>query len=169
MTTPKIIPFLNGPFSQWHISNFTIDGIKYCCCEQYMMAQKAKLFEDDITYKRIMMTNNPAEHKALGKLVKGFNDKTWKKYRYFIVYNGNYAKFSQNEELQKKLLATENNILCEANPKDAIWGVALKIHDPKIKDPKCWKGLNLLGQALMEVRDKLKKEKPLLAKPIKKT
>ena len=153
----KIIPFLNGPYSQWFKKSFTVDNIQYNCCEQYMMAEKARLFDDQATLKKILATNSPAEQKKFGREVKCFSEKIWKKHRYEIVYKGNLAKFSQNDDIKQKLLATGDAILCEANPKDSIWGVALKAHDPKIKNPKLWKGLNLLGQALMQVRDALKK------------
>lgn len=151
----KIIPFLKGPYSQWFMKKFTVDGVEYCCCEQYMMAEKARLFNDEDSCKKIMNTNLPSEHKRLGRAVKGFSEKIWKKHRYNIVYKANLAKFSQNEDLKQKLLNTNDAILCEANPHDSIWGVALKAHDPKIQDPKNWKGLNLLGEALMQVRSEL--------------
>lgn len=151
----KIIPFLNGPFSQWFKKSFTVDDVQYNCCEQYMMAEKARLFDDQDALKKILDTNSPAEQKKLGRGVKGFDDKTWKKNRYQIVLKGNRAKFSQNEDIKKRLLDTGVNIICEANPKDKIWGIGLKEHDPKVQDPKSWKGLNLLGEALMEVRKEL--------------
>jgi len=154
----KIIPFLSGPFSQWFKKQFTVDNIQYGCCEQYMMAEKARLFDDQVALKKILATNSPGEQKKLGREVKGFSEKIWKKNRYEIVYKGNLAKFSQNDDIKKKLLDTGDAILCEANPKDRIWGIALKAHDPRVKDPKQWKGLNLLGEALMQVRLELSEE-----------
>jgi len=151
----KVIPFYNGPFSQWHMKQMTIDGVDYNCCEQYMMAEKARLFDDDDTLAKILAAKTPREQKALGRKVKGFTDKTWKKHRLEIVTKANRAKFTQNEDLKKKLLDTGDAILCEASPKDRIWGIGLKKHDPKAKDKKQWKGLNLLGEALMAVRDEL--------------
>lgn len=151
----KIIPFLRGPFSQWHPSEFKLKGVTYNCCEQYMMAQKALLFGDVEMYNQIIKTKSPARQKALGRKVKGFDIKIWKKHRYNIVLEGNRAKFSQKPHMRDKLLATGDAILCETNPRDAIWGIALKSHDPRVQDPTKWKGLNLLGTALMEVREEL--------------
>ena len=155
----KVTPFYNGPFSQWHMKQMTIDNITYNCCEQYMMAEKARLFEDDVTLKKILGAKTPKEQKALGRAVKGFNEKTWKKNRYRIVVEATRAKFTQHEDMKKKLLDTGDAILCEASPIDRIWGIGLKKHDPKAKDPKLWKGLNLLGDALMEVRKELSANK----------
>ncbi len=156
MDNIKVIPFITGIYSQWHISTFVIDGIAYNCCEQYMMAQKALLFDDKISYKKIMATCSPKEQKALGRSVKGFNMKKWTKNRYRIVLEGNMAKFSQNIDLKTKLLATGDNIICEANKNDSIWGVGLSVYDSRVHDPNNWNGLNLLGEALMDVRLKLK-------------
>jgi ribA/ribD-fused uncharacterized protein len=155
--TVKIIPFLNGPFSQWHKKKFTVNEIEYNCCEQYMMAGKARLFKDDESLQKILNSVEPREQKKLGRKVKNFNENAWKKDRYDIVLTCNMAKFSQNDKLLKKLLDTNDAILCEANPKDKIWGIGLKATDPKVNDPKSWKGTNLLGEVLMEVRDELSK------------
>jgi ribA/ribD-fused uncharacterized protein len=71
------------------------------------------------------------------------------------VYAGNWAKFIQNNGLRKKLLATKNSTLVEANPKDIIWGVGLSENDPNIANPNCWRGQNLLGEILMQVRTEI--------------
>lgn len=152
----KIVAFYNGPFSQWYPSIFIINNVTYGCCEQYMMAEKAKLFGDVNAYKLIMKTNSPREQKRLGRLVCNFNEKVWKKNRYNIVLNGNRGKFSQNEGLRNKLLATGNATIVEASPTDTIWGVGLRSSDPRIKDSSKWRGLNLLGVALMQVRDEFR-------------
>jgi ribA/ribD-fused uncharacterized protein len=154
----KIIPFLRGAFSQWHKSNFTIDNVTYNCAEQYMMAEKAKLFKDDDIYKQILAASNPGTQKALGRKVKNFDNKIWTQHRYDIVLKGNIAKFSQNSKIKKKLMDTKDAILCETNPKDKIWGIGLKTSDPKVQDQSKWKGTNLLGKVLMEVRKKLNEE-----------
>jgi ribA/ribD-fused uncharacterized protein len=145
-----------GCFSQWQKSYFEADGYKYSCAEQYMMGQKALIFNDKESFEKILMENNPKIIKALGRQVKYFNAKEWDKIKYKIVLDGNFYKFSQNQEMLKILQSTGNKILVEASPYDKIWGIGVDENNEKIYNPNYWKGENLLGFALMEVRDVLK-------------
>ena len=70
---------------------------------------------------------------------------------------GNWHKFSQNRELREFLLSTGDSVLVEASPYDAIWGIRLAASSPEAQDPMKWRGQNLLGFALMEVRDELRR------------
>lgn len=146
----------NEEFSNWYPCDFTIEGIEYFCVEQYMMAKKAMLFGDITVYQEIMKSLDPGECKNLGKLVKGFDPIVWDKCKYEIVYNANYAKFHQNDELMKKLIATGSAVMAEASPLDKIWGIGMSAYDPKAKHPDMWNGENLLGSILMEIRDQVK-------------
>ncbi|MFW6273165.1 MAG: NADAR family protein [bacterium] len=146
-------------FSQWAYSPFMDqEGIVYCTAEQYMMSQKALLFKDLDTYSKIMGTKSPREQKRLGRLVTGFNKTIWDSYSLMIVYDGNVFKFSQNEELREKLLATGDSILVEASPYDAEWGIKLKKEDPRSLSISTWQGKNKLGFVLTKVRDVIKME-----------
>lgn len=142
--------------SQWFERVFEYQKIKYPTAEHWMMAEKAKLFGDDKSFEKIVNCNTPKEAKAIGRKVKGFNDSTWIPKRENIVKNGNYLKFKQNEDLWNYLDRTEDKILVEASPYDKIWGIGMKYGEQGIENPNNWKGLNLLGYALMEVRDKLR-------------
>jgi len=149
--------FWGGIYSQWALYNFTDDcGITYNCAEQYMMAQKAKVFNDMNTYSLIMNTFDPKKQKSFGRHVKNFSDMEWDKHKLKIVHDANYFKFSQHPELKKLLLSTEDKILVEASPYDKIWGIGLREGNPDCNDPKLWKGLNLLGFAITQVREELK-------------
>lgn len=139
--------------------DFVVDGITYNCCEQYMMAQKAMLFGDMISHREIMDAEHPRDHQKLGRMIKGFNQELWDESKYSIVYTGNYNKFSQSEDDWKLLDATGNTMLVEASPIDKVWGVGLASTDPLIQDEKNWKGQNLLGKVLTEVRDNIRKER----------
>lgn len=152
--------FWHGPFSQWHPSIFCVDGIRYYCAEQYMMAQKAVIFNDYQTLSKIMSTRNPKEQKALGRKVTGFDSDIWEHICQDIVYRGNLAKFSQNDSLRVELLKTVGTALVEASPYDKVWGIGLGPEDPLRLDPSNWKGTNYLGLCLMRVREALFKESP---------
>lgn len=142
--------------SQWYNCSFIVDDVKYSTAEQYMMSQKAMLFKDVETYNKIMQSNHPKEYKQLGRQVKNFNEAVWESSRYDIVLKGNLAKFSQNEPLKEYLLSTNYRVLVEASPYDTIWGIGCNRYSNGVTNPNTWKGLNLLGFALMEVRDTIR-------------
>jgi ribA/ribD-fused uncharacterized protein len=142
-------------FSQWFPANFVVDGVNYNCAEQYMMAEKAKLFGDEDVRLQILTETDQMSIKKLGRQVKGYVDEVWLEHRYDVVIRGNMAKFSQNEELKTFLQSTNQKILVEASPKDTIWGIGMDEFNKDVTNPIKWKGTNLLGFALMEVRDRL--------------
>ncbi|MDC9596511.1 NADAR family protein [Xenorhabdus anantnagensis] len=142
--------------SQWYLAQFTIDDIKYVSTEHYMMAEKARLFNDPEALKKIIHAKTPEAAKAYGREIRGFNQSIWDEHRLKIVIEGNSAKFSQNKSLAEFLLNTGDKILVEASPVDRIWGIGLAENSININNPLTWDGLNLLGFALMAVRDKLK-------------
>ncbi|WP_050465742.1 NADAR family protein [Herbaspirillum autotrophicum] len=145
-------------FSQWFESAFIVDDIRYRTAEHYMMAEKARLFEDSSAWQRILDATKPAAVKAIGREIQGFDEPLWLAHRWSIVVAGNYQKFSQDQHLREFLLSTGEQILVEASPVDNIWGVGLAADDPAIAHPDTWKGLNLLGFALMEVRQRLREQ-----------
>ncbi|MEM9678896.1 MAG: NADAR family protein [Bacteroidota bacterium] len=142
-------------FSQWWPSDFSINMVKYKTAEHYMMAEKAKLFHDEDVLKEILLSDHPHDAKKLGRKVKNFDDLLWNQHKYDFVKQGNYNKFSQNEDLKQFLLSTKNRIIVEASPRDRIWGIGMSESNEKAQNPNLWRGENLLGFALMEVRDML--------------
>lgn len=146
-----------GSFSQWFMSDFQIDGHSFCCMEQYMMAQKAILFKDTNTLRKILTSYDPRSIKAYGREVKNFDPVKWGENKSRIVFEGNMAKFRQNQTLMEKLLSTGDKILVEASPYDKIWGIGMRASEASKADPAQWRGEDLLGFALMQVRDELKK------------
>ncbi|KAL5020937.1 hypothetical protein ScPMuIL_000092 [Solemya velum] len=141
-----------SPFSQWHPCSFTVAGFTYNCAEQYMMHQKAILFGDEEMAKRIMASDSPKTQKAYGRKVSNFNVGVWNNRCVDIVKDGNLAKFSQNEELREIMVRTHPRTLVEAAPRDTVWGIGLGKTNPKAWDRKTWRGKNLLGFALTDVR-----------------
>lgn len=154
----KFTFFWSGPFSQWHPSFFKIGGITYNCAEQYMMAEKARLFRDGKNLVKIMSTSNPKDQKRYGRQVQNFNEIKWNSVARNIVYRGNYAKFTQNPELKKKLIETAGTTLVEASPYDTIWGIGLAKEDPRTKNRSEWLGTNWLGKTLTKLRNDIIKE-----------
>jgi ribA/ribD-fused uncharacterized protein len=149
-----------GCLSQWWPSRFTVDGMEYASAEHWMMAGKARLFGDAETLERIPGAATPAEAKRLGRLVRGFDEATWTERRRELVVAGNVAKFGQDPALRAYLLGTGSRVLVEASPADRVWGIGLAADDERAADPASWRGLNLLGFALMEARARLAAAEP---------
>lgn len=144
-----------GFLSNWTLSNFVVSGIEFSSLEQYMMYQKAVVFKDEEIASQILKTSDVAEIKRLGRAVRNYDDHVWNGVRQIVVYEGLTAKFSQNEDLKGLLKETGDAILAECAVKDRIWGIGLSTTDPDRLDRSKWQGQNLLGYALMAVRNKL--------------
>lgn len=147
---------INGYLSNWYLADFSVDGIQYSSMEQYMMYQKALLFQDMEIAKQILNTSNVGKIKALGRSVKNYEDIIWNGMRQIIVYQGLLQKFQQNTELKEKLLVTQEHLLAECAVQDKIWGIGLSMKDERRLHLDKWQGQNLLGFSLMCVRSALK-------------
>jgi len=142
-------------FSQWYDAGFEHDGVRYATAEHYMMAGKARLFGDEEILAKVLACHTPDKVKALGRRIRGFDDARWARARYAVVVQGNLAKFTQNAALGAFLRSTGDQVLVEASPVDTVWGIGLAQDHADACNPARWKGLNLLGFALMEVRARL--------------
>ncbi|WP_175411248.1 NADAR family protein [Streptomyces sp. TRM64462] len=155
--------------SQWWPSPFTVDGVRYATAEHWMMAAKARLFGDAEAERKAVEASNPALAKKAGRLVRGFDEAVWERERFGIVVAGSVHKFGQDARLRDYLLGTGERsemgvpparrawgrVLVEASPVDRIWGIGLATDDERAWNPRRWRGLNLLGFALMEAREQL--------------
>ncbi|CAE6511198.1 unnamed protein product [Rhizoctonia solani] len=147
----------HGYLSQWQASPFTDGTHSYENAEQYMMHRKGVLFAPDSPVtSAILETTNPRDIKALGRMIPNFDETVWKRERLNIVTEGSRLKFRQSEALKAQLLATEDKELVEASPFDRIWGVGFGAKQAPMKRDK-W-GENLLGKALMVIRQELQEE-----------
>ncbi|MFI6792247.1 NADAR family protein [Nonomuraea sp. NPDC050383] len=144
-----------GCLSQWWPAAFTSGGHTFATAEHYMMAHKAWLFGDDETAEAILAASHPGEVKKLGRTVRSFDEERWNAHRFDIVVRGNLAKFGQDAELGRFLAGTAGRVLVEAAPNDRVWGIGLTASDERAARPSAWQGTNLLGFALMAVRDTL--------------
>jgi ribA/ribD-fused uncharacterized protein len=145
-------------FSQWSRSHFNVKSVPYTCAEQFMMHQKALLFDDEATAEKILRAKHPREQKKLGREVSPFDKHRWDKVAREIVYQGSHAKFTQNQEMLEQLLGTQGTTLVEASPLDRIWGIGLAEDNPLALDRSTWNGTNWLGEVLTKLRDDLLQE-----------
>jgi ribA/ribD-fused uncharacterized protein len=80
---------------------------------------------------------------------------------YKVVVKATYLKFTVStkaQHIQPLLLGTGNREIVETSGSDKIWGCGLSIAKAKAFQGDKWPGRNLLGRALMEVRERIKKE-----------
>lgn len=147
-------------FSQWFEAPFTLNGIHYATAEHYMMAEKARLFDDDATLAKILAAPTPAHAKKLGREVAGFDNARWEARGFDAVVEGNVAKFTQNPAMGEFLRTNGHRVLVEASPVDRVWGIGLAGDDPRALQPAQWQGTNLLGFALMRVREVIREARP---------
>ncbi|MYQ46749.1 DUF1768 domain-containing protein [Streptomyces sp. SID4985] len=144
-----------GCLSQWWPAPFTVDGVEYATAEHWMMAAKARLFEDAEAERQVLASAHPAQAKKAGRLVRGFDEAIWARERFGIVVEGSVHKFAAHDELRAFLLGTGERVLVEASPVDRVWGIGLAADDERVGDPERWRGPNLLGFALMAARERL--------------
>ncbi|MDX3456057.1 NADAR family protein [Streptomyces sp. ME02-8801-2C] len=142
--------------SQWWPAAFSVAGVEYATAEHWMMAAKARLFEDAEAERRAISAPNPALAKKAGRLVRGFDEAVWERERFAIVVEGSVHKFAAHPALREFLLGTGGRVLVEASPVDRVWGIGLAANDEAATDPERWRGPNLLGFALMEARNRLR-------------
>lgn len=151
-----VILFTGGIWNNWHPCTFTIGDRQYSCVEQYMMHQKALLFRDEKMADAIMGTRDPRVIKRFGRQVAGFDEKVWDAHCEAVVETAVCAKFTQNRELLRQLVATDGQF-AEASPRDAKWGIGISAKHHNANTPARWPGRNLLGNILTRVRDDLKR------------
>jgi ribA/ribD-fused uncharacterized protein len=147
-------------FSQFWPCAFTLGGIRYAWAEQWMMASKARLFGDPEALAQILAAKAPIECKRIGRQVRGFDDAVWQQHRFDLVTVGNVHKFGQDPALREYLEGTGDEILVEASPTDSVWGIGLGREHKDAQEPLRWRGLNLLGFALIRTRLILRQQLP---------
>lgn len=151
-----MVLFWNSIFSNFYHCSFEFKGLSFKSSEQAFMFCKARHFGDTSSITKILEATTPKEAKKLGREVNGFDNTEWEKVRYQYMVEVLVAKFEQNDRLKKQLLSTGEKELVEASPYDKQWGIGIHWEDEAAFDKTNWKGLNLLGKALMEVRTTLK-------------
>lgn len=147
----------HGYLSNWYASPFDLDGVHFTSAEQYIMYRKCTIFGDQISADAILATDDTAVQQKIGRKAKGYNGDVWAGMRQLVAVRGLLAKFSQNEELKQKLIETGDAWLVECAHSDTIWACGIRLNEKEQYDTGKWRGQNLLGFALMEVRSILRK------------
>jgi ribA/ribD-fused uncharacterized protein len=150
--------FRGGPLSQWYPCKFKINGIEFNCAEQATMYHKALLFKDADTADLILKALGPKEQKVLGRRVRNFDEERWTRFREIIVKTINIYKFKQCRHPRNVLLDTKGTLIVEASPLDVIWGIGLSDTDERRFYPHMWRGQNLLGKILTQIRLRFERE-----------
>ncbi len=145
-----------GFLSNWSPSPFDLDGLHFTSVEQYIMYSKCIVFGDEKSAAAILATDDAAQQQAIGRKATGYNEHVWAGMRQMVAYRGLMAKFSQNDELRQKLLDTGDAVLVECAGSDKIWACGIRLYDDRRFDASNWTGDNILGYALMEVRNRIK-------------
>lgn len=157
-TTDKFVFFWGNQdiYSNFYNIFFKHQQISFKCSEQAVMYRKAILFGAGNIAEQILQAKSAKECKRLGRSREmPFDDKVWEDNRERIYKEVLLDKFTV-AELKRKLLETGDKVLVEASPYDKIWGIGMADDHPDAMNPSKWKGLNLLGKVLMEVRKELK-------------
>jgi len=148
--------FWGGNYSQWVPAEFSFHDVDFNTAEQFMMLGKAIVSEDYETANKIMKSDDPSVQKKLGRSVKNFDESKWDLYKYEIVLLGNFLKSTQvNEYAELVPMDSDVDLFVEASPYDKVWGIKMGVSDPDHTDPKKWKGENLLGYVITDIRDLL--------------
>ena len=119
------------------------------------MAGKAKLFCDEAALEKIMASRDQAEIQAIGRNVTPFEPTVWDGMRQLIIHRALVAKFTQDKALGDRLKSTGKALIAECSRSDHVWGIGMSMDDPDAADIARWRGRNLLGFALMAVREEL--------------
>lgn len=159
-TTDTLVLFWRTPeiYSNWHPAKFTDGKVEFDNSEQYMMVKKAELMGDLSMAAHMLTVSDPSELKKLGRQVHNYDEALWEENRMAVMVEGCFLKFSQNPAMRDELLATGDRLIVEASPYDKVWGIGLEENDLRSLDPTQWQGRNLLGEALMQVREKLRNQ-----------
>lgn len=126
--------------------------VEFKSSEQAFMAFKAMHFGDGAVLQQILEAAMPLAAKRLGRRVKPYDDAEWRSVRVKYMTAALQAKFSGDENMKQALMATGDTTIAEASPRDRVWGIGMGASNPDAQDPSKFKGTNLLGKCLMQVR-----------------
>jgi len=148
------------------IVEIEFNGTMYNSAYQAIAAEIAKSFNDQDNLQKIMIAETPDDVNYTLANVPGdaeINETKWNDLTKQFIYDVNIAKFNQYPELAARLLETKNATLGAYIPDDNLIGIGLSIDNIQAKNPVNWTGQNLLGKALMDIRQKIRSEQEAAA------
>ena len=143
---------IDGFLSNWYPAKFELDGLCFTSTEQYIMYRKCAMLGDDAAAQLVLETDDVSKQQAIGRNAKPYNGVLWEGIRQVVAMHCLLAKFRQNPVLKGKLLETKDAYLVECAYSDKTWACGRGLDEEQRKDVSQWKGRNILGFALMEVR-----------------
>ncbi|KAI6234772.1 hypothetical protein M3Y99_00767000 [Aphelenchoides fujianensis] len=132
-----------------------LDGRNFHNAQNFFAYTKARTFGDNRMAKRILAEPSGRQAQILSFQLSTFDAKKWDAKSFGVMKRALKAKFFQNLYLKKALKETGNDVLVFADDSNLRWSAGVQHTSPKIADPSAWKGKNLLGDALMQVRSSL--------------
>ena len=126
--------------------------------ETGIMLCKAWKFGDHDAVNMLLEPHTPLEAKKIGRRVQGFDESAWETVVEDVARAVVRAKFSADPALKNELLATGDRAIAEASPTDAKWGIGVSARAASAQDPSQWRGRNILGRALEDIRRELRSE-----------
>jgi hypothetical protein len=129
-----------GPFSNFALFGLMVDEKHWPTAEHYYQSQKTQNSE---LQEQIRKAASPKKAKQMAREVALRPD--WEDIKYSVMLDALRAKFGQSASLKQLLLETGDEVLIEDSPYDYIWGCGAD-----------GSGQNLLGKALMEIREEFR-------------
>ena len=136
----------------------------YNSAKQAIAAELAKVFNDQESLQKIMIADTPEEVSyELDDVPGEENQAKWNDNIKQLLYDVNIAKFNQYPELVTRLLETKTAVLGAYIPNDNLIGIGMSLDNIQSKNPINWTGQNLLGKALMDIREKFRMDMALVS------
>ena len=154
--TETHIYFWGSLFSNWANTPFKYKNISFENSEQAYMWEKCMFFGQEGMAEDVLFSKEPRECKSIGRSIPNFDEAKWSEISFQVMRDVNLEKYRQHKDSLKFLKESGDKIIVEASPFDKIWGIGLHYDEEDVLDESKWKGQNLLGKVLMEVRETLK-------------
>ena len=142
---------MNSPLSNHHPAKMTVEGVKYCCNEQYYFANRARAMGDDEIHCKVMRADNPRVMLREGRKARLHTEINLEKTELEIMTRGVKEKFTQNPFLKAFLMDTKQYI-GEASKSNRHWGVGIHLHHKNVFKRDLWASNNL-GEILQNQKD----------------